>query len=59
MTMDVIYEELGSHWSHQFSVVAAAWWLQWDQILPLSVKGEAFVVYLYLYDIISRSPQCG
>ena len=41
MTTDVIYEEHGSDWSHQVSVVATTRWLQRDQTLPLSVKGVA------------------
>ena len=41
MTTDVIYEECGSDWSHQVSAVGTTRWLQRDQTLPLSVKGEA------------------
>ena len=41
MTTDAIYEKHGSHWSHQVSAVATTWWLQYDQTLPLAVKGVA------------------
>ena len=41
MTMDAIYEERGSDWSRQVSVVATTRWLQRDQTLPLSAKGVA------------------
>ena len=41
MTTGVIYEERGSDWSRQVSVVATTRWLQRDQTLPLSVKGVA------------------
>ena len=41
MTMDAIYKERGSHWSHQVSAVATTRWLQRDQTLPLSAKGVA------------------
>jgi len=37
MTMDVIYEELGSDWSHHASAVGTTRWLS----LPLSAKGVA------------------
>ena len=39
--MDAIYEERGSDWSHQVSVVATTQWLQHDQTLPLSAEGVA------------------
>ena len=39
MTTDAIYEELGSDWSHQVSVVLTTRWLQRDQTLPLSAEG--------------------
>ena len=38
MTTDAIYEERGSDWSQQVSVVATTRWLQRDQTLPLSAK---------------------
>ena len=41
MTADTICEERGSDWSNQVSVVATTRWLQYDQTLPLSVKGVA------------------
>ena len=41
MTTDAIYEERGSDWSQQVSVVATTRWLQRDQTLPLSAKGVA------------------
>ena len=41
MTMDAIYEEHGSDWSHQVSAVATTPWLQRDKTLPLSAKGVA------------------
>ena len=41
MTTDVIYEERGSDWSHQVSVVATTRWLQYDQTLAPSAKGVA------------------
>ena len=41
MTMDVIYEEHGSDWSHQVSALATTQWLQRDQTLPLFAKGVA------------------
>ena len=52
MATDTIYDECGSHWSQQVSVMATIQWLQRDHIfphtprthltLPLSVKGAAF-----------------
>ena len=42
MTTDAIYEECGSDWSRQVSVVATTQWLQRDQTLPLSAKGVAY-----------------
>ena len=39
MTMDVIYEERKSDWSHQVSAVGTSRWLQRDQTLPLSCEG--------------------
>ena len=39
--MDSIYEERGSDWSWQVSIVATTRWLQRDQTLPLSAKGVA------------------
>ena len=41
MTMDVIYEERRSDWSHQVSAVATTRWLQCDQALCLSAKSVA------------------
>ena len=41
MATDAIYEEHGSDWLHQVSVVATTRWLQRDQTLPLLVKGVA------------------
>ena len=41
MTMDAIFEERESDWSHQVSAVGTTRWLQRDQTLPLSVKGVA------------------
>ena len=35
MTTDAIYEERGSDWSQQVSVVATTQWLQHDQTLSL------------------------
>ena len=37
MTMDLIYEERGSDWSHQVSAVGTTRWLQHDQTLPLDL----------------------
>jgi len=41
MTMDAIYKECRSDWSHQVSAVGTTQWLQCDQTLPLSAKGVA------------------
>ena len=41
VTMDAIYEQCGSDWSHQVSVVATTQQLQSDQTLTLSAKGVA------------------
>jgi len=41
MMTNVSYKERGSDWSHQVSAVAATWWMQRDQTLPLSAKGVA------------------
>ena len=48
MTTDAIYEEHGSDWSHQVSVMATTRWLQRDQTLPLSAKGVAYELGLFL-----------
>ena len=37
MTMDVIYKERGSDWSHQVSAVGTTRWLQHDHTLPLDL----------------------
>ena len=42
MTTDAIYEERGSDWLRQVSVVATTRWLQRHQTLPLSAKGVAY-----------------
>ena len=41
MTMDAIYKQRGSDWSHQVSVVATTQWLQCDKTLLLFAKGVA------------------
>ena len=48
MTTDAIYKERGSDWSHQVSVMATTRWLQRDQTLPLSAKGVAYKLGLFL-----------
>ena len=41
VTIDTIYEECGSHWSQQVSVLVTTRLLQCDQTLPISAKGVA------------------
>ena len=42
MTTTVIFEERGSHWSQQISVVATTWWSQCGQTLPLLCETAFF-----------------
>ena len=47
MTMDVIYEERGSDWSHQVSAMETTRWLHRDQTLPFC-EGCGLRDYLHL-----------
>ena len=58
MTMDVIYEEHGSDWSHQVSAVGTTQWLPHNQTLPLSAKGVACETNFFK-ECGMQSPPCG